>query len=395
MDHAGDTLGAERSARQWRRLASSLSFRRDLAVPIVVLVVQLGATAALSVSHHGLKGQLSAVDWLLLVVGPLALVVRRSHPVAVMWVAFAATFSPSGARLAYLSLIVAFFVAATGGHRRAAWSAIVLGYVSSIWLIPLAYGKRPDSLAALALGGWLAVLVVAAEATRIAREKSAQSAAARQLDARRRASEERLAMAGDLHDVIGHNISLINIQAGVGLDLVDTQPDQARAALQAIRTVSKEALDELRAMLGALRQPGEEAPRAPTPGLAQLDDLVERTRAAGVPVTTEIVGEQRSLPAAVDLAAYRIVQESLTNVARHAASAKARVRLTYRTDGVQIDVTDDGRRTPSNGSVPPGTGSGIAGMRQRAEVLGGHLDAGPGRGGGFTVTACLPVGENR
>ena len=159
-------------------------------------------------------------------------------------------------------------------------------------------------------------------------------------------------MARDLHDVIGHNISLINVQAGVGLDLMDTHPEQARAALAAIKTVSKDALDELRTMLAALRQGDEDAPRAPAPGLDRLDELVELTRAAGIPVTVQTVGEARPLPAAVDLAAYRIVQESLTNVARHAGPATATVRLTHGPDGLDIEVCDDGQRPGHQRGLP-------------------------------------------
>ena len=153
-------------------------------------------------------------------------------------------------------------------------------------------------------------------------------------------------MARDLHDVIGHNISLISVQAAVGLDLMDSDPDQARAALSAIRTVSREALDELRSMLAALRQAGEQAPTAPTPGLARLPELAELTRSVGRPVRIEVTGLARSLPAAIDLAAYRIVQESLTNVARHAGPGAATVRLGYRPGGVAVEVIDNGRGVP-------------------------------------------------
>jgi signal transduction histidine kinase len=169
--------------------------------------------------------------------------------------------------------------------------------------------------------------VIAAEVIRLRRERAADARSARAVDARRRASEERLRMSRDLHDVIGHNISLINVRAGVGLDLMDTQPEAARAALSAIKTVSKEALDELRAMLAAFRNPEETAPRAPAPGLDRLHDLVELTRAVGIAVELRVTGEGRPLPAGVDRAAYRIVQESLTNVVRHACPAVATVRL--------------------------------------------------------------------
>ncbi len=368
-------------------------WHRNLALPAVLLVVQLAGTAAILAGHHAPAAHLDPTDWLLIVVGPVALLFRDRWPVAVLWVTFLATLTPSGLWPADLSLIVAFFVAAVSSHRRAAWVVIVVGYVSSVWLAPLAYGNPRASLAfALALAGWLAVLVIAAEVVRLQRQRTVETRAARALEARRQASEGRLQMARDLHDVIGHNISLINVQAGVGLDLMDTHPEEARAALAAIKTVSKDALAELRTMLGALRQSDEDAPRAPTPGLDRLDELVEMTRAAGLSVRTETVGERRPLPGAADLAAYRIVQESLTNVARHASPATVAVRLTYRIDGLDIEVSDDGQPRDLNGTSPMGTGSGIAGMHQRAVALGGRLDAGPRAGGGFKVVAHLPLG---
>jgi signal transduction histidine kinase len=375
---------------QLSRWLGQLAGRRDLALPAVLLVIQLAGAAATVVGHHSPARHLGPADWVLLAAGPLALVFRRRWPVAVLWVAFAATLTPSGAWPANLSLIVAFFLAATSGHRRAAWVVIAVGYLCSVWLAPLAYGNPTGSLTfALALAGWLAVLVIATEAVRLRRERTVETRATRALDARRRASEERLQMARDLHDVIGHNISLINVQAGVGLDLMDTQPEQARAALAAIRAVSKDALGELRTMLAGLRQDHEEAPRAPAPGLGRLGELAEVTRTAGIPVTLQTVGEARSLPAAVDLAAYRIVQESLTNVARHAGRATATVRLVHGRDGLDIEVSDVGGAPAASKSVP-GTGTGITGMRERADALGGRLEAGPRPGGGFAVTAHLP-----
>lgn len=379
--------------------ASGLSWRRDVMPAAVVLVIQLAVQAAENSHRHGIHAAgPAALHWALLTAGPLALLERRRHPVAVLWVTFAITVFPAP-NFAYLSLIVAFFGAATTGHRRAAWLAIVLGFGWAV-LSRLAYGNGfPPLDDVLVLASWLAVLVIAAEAWRMRSERVADARAARQLEERRRISEERLQMARDVHDVIGHTMSLINVQAGVGLDLMDSRPEQARTALAAIKTASKDALDELRTMLGALRQDGEQAPRSPAPGLDRLADLVELSRAAGLPVTTEVTGEQRPLPAAADLAAYRIIQESLTNVTRHAGRARAVVRLAYRPDELRIDVIDDGHGSASAGPVPAGNGnsgagSGIAGMRERAAALGGSLDAAPRPGGGFGVTARLPLGED-
>jgi signal transduction histidine kinase len=392
VDHPAPQSG-QRGGRFVRSL-DGLGWRRDLALPAVLLVIQLAGAAATVAGHHSPAKHLGAADWVLLVVGPAALVFRRRWPVAVLWVAFAATLTPSGAWSANLSLIVAFFLAAIGGHRRSAWVVIAVGYLCSVWLAPLAFGNPGVSLTfALALAGWLAVLVIAAEVVRLRRARTVETRAARALDARHRASEERLQMARDLHDVIGHHISLINVQAAVALDLMESRPEQARGALTAIEGASRDVLDELRVMLAALRRDGENAPRSPTPGLARLGELMELTNAAGISVTVQAVGDRQPLPAAVDLAAYRIIQESLTNVTRHAALSSAKVRLAYSPDGLDIEVSDDGRSPGANGSVSrPGTGNGIAGMRERAAALGGRLAAGPRPGGGFVVTAHLPLG---
>jgi signal transduction histidine kinase len=233
-------------------------------------------------------------------------------------------------------------------------------------------------------------VAIAAEATRIRGERAAVTRASRQVDQRRQQSDERLRIARDLHDVIGHNISLINVQASMGLDLMDSQPEQARAALSAIKSASKEALEELRTMLTPLRGDYDVAPRSPAPGLDRLPELIEVTRAAGLAVEVEITGTAPPLPAGVQLAAYRIIQESLTNVARHAGRVPVTVRVSYDDADVHVEIDDNGP-APSPGASAIGTGSGITGMRERATALGGDLSAGFRRGGGFRVSARLPV----
>ena len=382
-------------AGDWVR---GLRRRQDLALPAVLAVIQLGATFAATRHLHKAGEQVVPGVWLLLAAGPAALAFRRRFPVAVLWLTFAAVLGPPAARFAYLSLIAAFFTAVTSGHRRAAWTVLASGFAGSLWLTPWLWDRPGFTLeGALLLGGWLAMLAVAAEAVRIRQDHRAQAQAARRAEARRQASDERLRMARDLHDVIGHTISLINVQAAVGLDLMDERPEQAREALTAIKAASHEALDELRIMLAALRHAGEnqtaekeEAPRAPAPGLSRLPELADLARAAGLSVVTEVTGPPQDLPAAVDLAAYRIIQESLTNVARHAGPVTAFVRLGYRPGRLEVSVTDTG---PAGrlGPAGAGSGSGIAGMRERAAALGGHVEAGPRPSGGFGVTARLPL----
>lgn len=200
-------------------------------------------------------------------------------------------------------------------------------------------------------------------------------------------------IAQELHDVLAHNISLISVQAGVALHLLDERPEQARPALAAIKEASRDALDELRSVLDVLRQ-GQAAPRAPTSGIHDLRALVERTRATGLDVQLEITGTPRPLPTDVDLAALRIVQEALTNVVRHADADRATVRVTYGDEHVTVQVDDDGGDPlprARSAALHAGTlGSGLAGMRERAQAVGGTFQAGPRRGRGFGVRATLP-----
>ena len=369
----------------------TLSLRRDLALPLVLLAVQLTGAAITggNVALFGPPHPLGPVGWVLLVVGPVALVARRWHPVAVLWVNLAATLAPPSG-FTHVSFLVAFFLAAIRGKRYPAWLALALAFVWTIWLAPLAYHYTIQPLTDLWLAGWLLALAIAAEATRIRAERAAATRANRQIDQRRHQSEERLRVARDLHDVIGHNISLINVQASMGLDLMDSQPEQARAALSAIKSASKEALEELRTTLTTLRQDDDVVPRSPAPGLDRLPELIELTRAAGLTVEVEAAGTAPPLPAAVHLAAYRIIQESLTNVACHAGRARVTVRVTYDVADVHVEIDDDGA-PPSEGAAAIGKGSGITGMRERAAALGGDLTAGFRQGGGFLVSARLPV----
>ncbi len=372
----------------------TLSLRRDLALPLVVLAVQLTGAAVSDGNAHVFNPPHppGALAWVLLAAGPVALVARRRHPVPVLWVNVAGTLPWSSATgWAHISFIIAFFVAATAGKRYSAWLVLAICFAWTIWLAPLIYGYvNPPVTDALLLAGWTVAVVIAAEAYRFRAERVAATRASRQTEQRRRQSEERLRVARDLHDVIGHNISLINVQASMGLDLIDSQPEQARAALSAIKSASKEALEELRTMLTTLRQDDDDAPRSPAPGLDRLPELIELTRAAGLTVDVAVAGKAPPLPAAVQLAAYRIIQESLTNVARHAGRARVTVRVTYDDTNMHVQIDDDGTAPPGRAAAI-GTGSGITGMRERATALGGDLSAGFRRGGGFRVSARLPV----
>jgi signal transduction histidine kinase len=367
-----------------------------LLLALVVGVIQVAGTYAAGHRQPD-REDFDVVAALLLAAGPAALVFRRRFPAPVLGFVLAATIGysltdyPRGPM--FLALIVAFVTAVMRGRRVAAIVSLVVGYFSFLWLGYLIGTEEAPSLeGALGLGAWLLVLLTAAEFVRSRREQAGEAARSRAEESRRRASEERLRIARELHDVLAHNISLISVQAGVALHLMDERPEQARTALAAIKEASNEALGELRSVLDILRQGNEKPPRSPTSGLADLSDLVSKTEATGLQVTTHVDGTPRPLPAGVDLAAFRIVQESLTNVTRHADGAHATVRVAYGEDDVTVQIDDDGRGRSAR--LAPGTGSGIAGMRERAAALGGSLEAGPRSGGGFRVRARLPLGED-
>ncbi len=214
-------------------------------------------------------------------------------------------------------------------------------------------------------------------------------------EALRRIAEERLRIARDLHDVVSHSIAMINVQAGVAVHVMDQRPQEARAALLAIRAASGDALRDLRGILGLLRQTDEAEPLAPAVGLDQLSSLVESVRRAGVQVELSLDAEGGALPASVDLTAYRIIQEALTNVVRHAPGAGASVTVRRHPEAVTVEVKDDGGGTPGSGADGrQGAGQGLAGMRERVRAAGGSLETGRSASGGFEVSASLPIGAS-
>jgi signal transduction histidine kinase len=390
---------------------------------VVTAVLQVGITVVAG-RHQPEAGPLDALGVALLLVGPAALLIRLSRPVLALGVAFAASMTywlidyPRGP--AFLALGVAFVTARLRGHRNVAWASLAAGYVLTAWVAPALVedGPWPSWGAVAGLAAWLLALGAVTELAYTWIQRSAERAQAEAEEARRRASEERLRIARELHDVLAHNISLINVRAGVALHLIDEQPaavgaDQVRPALAAIKEASKDALGELRSVLDVLRQ-GEAAPLAPTAGLRDLDELVERASGTGLEVAVELDGDAiGGLPAGVDLAAFRIVQEALTNVVRHADATRATVRVRRGDDVLELTVDDDGRGaatppaggSPSRSAIPgrhgatggaragaaPAGGQGISGMRERALALGGSLEAGPRPGRGFRVRARLPL----
>lgn len=373
--------------------------RGDVALAAVAGLVQVGGTALAARHQAGVK-VLDVPGYLLLVSGPAALTVRRRWPVAVLAVAYLTTLSyqllgyPGGP--IWMALIVAFGTALVLGHRIAAYVSLLVGYPSFAWLVSLANGKPlPSGWMAGGIAAWLLLLVAASELVRnrrafarASRQRALEEQRSQREAARRKAIEERLGIARELHDVLGHGLSLINVQAGVALELMDRKPEQARTALSAIKQASKDALMDMQSVLASLRRPDEEAPRAPAPSIAAIPELVRHAEATGLVVEVEQAGAPSSVPSNVDAAAYRIVQEALTNVVRHARATAVSIRVCQQEGDLVVVIDDNGRGRP--GSAATG-GNGIRGMHDRAAALGGRLTAGPRPGKGFRVCARLPI----
>lgn len=235
--------------------------------------------------------------------------------------------------------------------------------------------------------GWLLVPWAIGAVKRARRDSRTQQLSEQ---AQQRRYEERLAVVREVHDVVGHGLAVINMQAGVALHVLDRRPEQAEIALTAIKQASKDSLDELRATLAVFRNAEGAAPLRPMPGLRDLPDLVSSVGVGGLTAELSIVGQPRTAPSSVDLAAYRIVQESLTNVVRHARASFVTVTVSYEQEAISVRVVDDGI-----GPMPGlDAGQGVAGMRERATSLGGWLTAGPRESNGYAVRALLPLPEN-
>jgi signal transduction histidine kinase len=364
----------------------------DGAIAVGVAVLQLGVTASFAHVQDG-REPLDALGIALLAAGPVSLYWMRRAPLPVLAFTLATTLAywaldyPRGP--AFIALTVAFAAAVLRGHRGAAWLSAAVAWVGFAWL-PGWVGDAPAPPLGklIGLAAWMFVLAAVVELFAFHKARTNEAERARRQEEIARAGEERLRIARELHDVLAHNVSLINVQAGTALHLLDKQPERARPALEAIKDASSETLREVRSVLGILRGPGEEAPRSPAAGTAGVEELISRTAAAGIAVASEVRGEPRPLPASVDLAVYRILQEALTNVARHAQPAVATVRLTFADDELTLEVEDDGA---GNGELPA-AGNGIAGMRERVAALGGDFSAGPRDDSGFRVAARLPLG---
>ncbi len=383
--------------------------RRQRRYPLflTVFLIAVQVLGCLLASRGETTGtELDQVGFALLTAGPAVLILRRTRPLITLLVALTATYGyvvlayPRGPF--FLAALVALFGAVRRAKRSAVWgmtAGVFVAYVATTIANLSIAGRQLGDVSVgtyVVTAVWTAFALAVAEATHAQSERfaegakaRAEAARARQEQARRQASDERLRIAQELHDVLGHHLSLINVRAGVALHLLDTQPEQARDALGAIKVASAEALREVRTVLATLKPENEAPPLAPAPGLAALDDLAAAAGAAGTSVHIVRTGDVRPIPGEVERAAYRIIQESLTNVRRHAGpEASVTVSVQYGPDGLTVRVDDTG----SGGDPSTSDGNGIPGMRERASALGGTLNAGAGPdGAGFWVEAYLPV----
>ena len=335
----------------------------------------------------------------------LPLAARRRAPFAAAAVAVAAAvaYVLLGYPMLGLGPAALVWLYTIGAHVRRPASYVLLAVSQAVVAVAIGAGGEGDAGTWVADAIALAVAYLLGDSARRRRDVLAlHRARADELErtqaevARRAVAEERLRIARELHDVVAHGMSVIAVQAGTGRLVVGTDPERAREALAVIERTSRGALEEMRRLLGVLRDGDAPTGRAPAPGLDAVDELVARTVAAGVPVSVRVEGERRPLPPGLELTAYRILQEALTNVARHAPGAETTVVLAYTGAGVRLAVTNaPGARAAAAPAAaePAGTGLGLVGMRERAALYGGTVHAGPTAGGGFRVEVELEAGQ--
>ncbi len=369
------------------------------ALPALLVVLVGAAASAVGEGHSGwrLPGA-TGVAWTALACVPL--VVRSRRPLLVvvttLGIDLAHMVRVPDSALAPAASLVALYTLATRSSRRTAWIAGMTASLAITTVYAISQSQPPLAGTSLLRFDLAIAATALGDAIRSRRVRLAEVEAradhaerTREQEARRRVTEERVRIARELHDVVAHHITLVNAQAGVAHHLMRTDPDRAYQALAHIKDNSRAALDELRATVGLLRQP-DDGPdsRAPVPGLADLDTLIDGLSAGGLSVQVVRQGTPRPVAPTTGLTAYRIIQEALTNTHKHASATRADVTLDYGAETLRVTVTDDGRPGAVKG---PGTGHGLIGMRERAAAIGGTVTAGLRPQGGFRVRAELPL----
>jgi signal transduction histidine kinase len=388
------------------------ALRRHPLVADVILAVALAALAAVTglalVVPRAQAEPPSTpviVAWAAVLAAPLVL--RRRWPLAVLAVTtlqFTRYWAVGQVNeiASWVILGVAVYSAAAyADRRRARWvcGACLLWLIGSGVLPGLRAGVRPVELTAVAMFDALpfllawplgAMMRTLREYRAVLEERNRQLDQEREINARRAVLEERVRIARELHDVVAHHVSVMGVQAGVARRLFERDPAEAVRAITSVEVASRQAIAELQQLVGVLRRQDDGDDLAPQPSLQGLGELVEHMRRAGLPVALTIEGQQGPLPAGVELSAYRIIQEALTNTLKHAGPAQAGITVRYGNGSVELEVVDDGRGPPT---ARPGTGGkGLVGMQERVRLYGGRLDVGARRGGGFRVHAVLRSG---
>lgn len=378
----------------------------DVVVAAVVAALSVADLASAETLPH--QRPTDALAYTLAVVGSASLVWRRRAPVAVLAVVTVAVAAcwlrEYSAFLSVLGLTAFYAVAAHAEHRRRAWWAIGTAFVLLMVVASTSILDKPDGFAyftAVSVAAFLAAAVIAGVVMRNrerifvdTERRAAEAEADRLAEAERAVARERGRIAREMHDVVAHGLSVVAVQAAAGQEIVHADPAKAAEVFRRIEAVGRESLTELRRMLGVLRETGGgPASLSPQPGVDDIEAAVAESSATGVPTELVVEGHRRVVAPGVELAAFRIVQEALTNVRKHAGSAaSATVRLTYEPNALVVEVVDDGRGAATSLSGT-GTGNGLIGMRERVEIYGGELTAGPRPGGGYAVRAVLPISD--
>ena len=376
---------------------------RDTGLAVLVAV---GISIAIAARQETDAKDPDALAYLLAIAIAVPLLLRRRWPLGVFLVSAALVMAYHVLGYPAVGLAVplaaSLYTAAQAGYVRAA--VIVIAGLELWALVWRALGENESVVSAVgtqtlfeaSLAAALLLLAVALRSRRAwmaeVNERLRRAEVEREREAERRVEQERLRIAREMHDVLAHTIAVIGVQAGVAAEALADSPEEVRGALRTIREKSREAMTEIRATVGVLREPCEDAPTSPAPGLSQLGELLSVAEGSAVQVEISVSGAERPLPPVVDLTAYRIVQEALTNVLRHAGATLARVGIRYEPNALVVQVEDDGAST-GNGASHVEDGYGLTGMRERAAAIGGRLEAGltPGSDGGFHIRAWLPT----
>jgi signal transduction histidine kinase len=369
---------------------------------LVAMVGLIEVASTLAARAEATERPTDSGTWILLAMATIPLIWRRRYTVVVLWIVVLTTvtfwmldYPADSTGLA--SLIAVYSLGAHTDRPRSLYHfwgvftittiTVVTGIVADGENVPIA--ALPSNTIMMATAWILGDnMRTRRQYLKELEEKAARTEAQRAAEAKQAVSEERTRIARELHDVVAHSMSVMVVQAGAARRILGQDPEQAADALAAIESTGRESLAEMRRVLGVLRSDDDLAELAPAPSLDDFDRLLRQFDEAGLPVELDVAGEARPLTPGLEMSAYRVVQESLTNSLKHAGPARAEVKLDYQDDALVVQVSDDGR----GAAAPAGKGQGLIGMRERVEAFGGSLDAGPKAGGGYAVIACFPIG---